>query len=70
MANRLDSPTVISVLERQGALGGGIWRPPTRGGSTDLVALGHLILRAIWPYLRFNSTEGHRLPSLASPAVC
>ena len=60
MANRLDSPTVTSVLGRQGALGGGIWRPPISGGSTALVALGHSILRAILPNL-CGSIQQYRL---------
>ena len=47
VANRLDSPTVTSVLGRLGALGGGIWRPPLSGGSTDLASPGQAILRAI-----------------------
>ena len=58
VATRLDYPPVSSVIGRQGALGGGIWRPPTSGSSRRLAPLGHAILRTIGPpisVVQFNS---------------
>jgi len=52
----LITPIVSSVAGRRDPLGGGILRPPTSGGSTELALLRHAFLHSM--EVQFNSTQG------------